>query len=249
MKFINKYKSFNFNIRKKGSSIKYLILHYTAMHDYISALEHLTNKKSKVSSHFLVNKEGDIFYIVDLKLRAWHAGESFWKGEKDINSHSIGIEIDNSGDILNHENFTKNQISALIKLIHYLKIKYDIDSTNILGHADISPYRKIDPGSKFPWLKFSKLGIGYFPKQISAKNKNKISSYLESKKYIEKRSQVLFMLSYIGYDTTYASYNVSKFSLLIKVYQTHYRKKFITGALDEETENLIMNHFNELLTI
>ena len=103
MKFINKYKSPNFDKRKKGSKIKYIIIHYTAMRTDIEALNFLCNKKNKVSSHFLINKSGKIYKLVNLQNRAWHAGESYWKGERDINSNSIGIEIDNSGKILDFE--------------------------------------------------------------------------------------------------------------------------------------------------
>ena len=94
MKFINKYISVNFNLRKKGHKIKYIILHYTAIKSDYEAIKHLIDKKNKVSSHFLINKKGKIFSLVDLKKRAWHAGRSFWKGDRDINSNSIGIELD-----------------------------------------------------------------------------------------------------------------------------------------------------------
>ena len=121
MKFINKYKSVNFNLRKKGHKIKYIILHYTAIKSDYKAIQHLIYKKNKVSSHFLVNKKGKIFSLVDLKKRAWHAGQSFWKGDRDINSSSIGIELDNTGHYINFERYTKNQIDSLIKLLNFLK--------------------------------------------------------------------------------------------------------------------------------
>ena len=101
MKFINKYKSVNFNLRKKGHKIKYIILHYTAIKTDYEAIQHLIDKKNKVSSHFLINKKGKIFSLVDIKKRAWHAGQAFWKGDRDINSNSIGIELDNTGHYIN----------------------------------------------------------------------------------------------------------------------------------------------------
>ena len=101
MKFINKYQSPHFNKRQKNCKIKYIILHYTAMKSSNEVINHFSEKDSKVSSHFLISKKGNIFNLVSLHLRAWHAGHSYWKGENDINSHSIGIEIDNSGHYLN----------------------------------------------------------------------------------------------------------------------------------------------------
>ena len=126
------------------------------MRDYIDALKHLSDKKNKVSSHFLVNKKGEIFKLVDTKYRAWHAGESMWKNITDINSSSIGIEVDNSGYILDFEEYNNDQINSLIYLLKHLKIKFKIEDGNILGHSDIAPYRKIDPGEKFPWTVLDK---------------------------------------------------------------------------------------------
>ena len=94
MKLIEDFKSPNFNNRKDKSAIRYIILHYTALNTYKEALEHMCNKKNKVSSHFLISKKGQIFYIVKISKRAWHAGKSYWKGSEDLNSSSIGIEID-----------------------------------------------------------------------------------------------------------------------------------------------------------
>ena len=165
MKFINKYKSPNFNKRNKGDKIIYIILHYTAMDSDIDALEYLIDKKNKVSSHFLINKSGNIFNIVNLKYRAWHAGKSYWKGDFDINSKSIGIELDNSG----YESYKKGQIQCLINLLNFLIKKYNVNSNNILAHSDVAPYRKIDPGEEFPWKKLSRLNISILPNKISKK--------------------------------------------------------------------------------
>ena len=151
MKFINKYKSPNFNKRKKDYSLKYIIIHYTAMQNHQEALEYLCKKNNKVSSHFLIAKSGRVFSLVDIKDRAWHAGISYWRGFSDINSKSIGIELDNSGCLLNFEKYETKQIESLIELIKYILKKYKIKHYEILGHSDIAPYRKIDPGKKFPW--------------------------------------------------------------------------------------------------
>ena len=160
MKFIEKYKSPSFDIRKKYFSINYIIIHYSAIKSYKEALNHLSERKNKVSSHFFINKSGEIFYLVDVINRAWHAGRSYWKGIIDINSESIGIEMDNSGHHYDFENYTPKQINSLIQLLKYISIKFNINKQNILGHSDVSPYRKIDPGEKFPWEYLAKNKIG-----------------------------------------------------------------------------------------
>ena len=167
MKFITTFKSPNFSLRANNSEIKLIIIHYTAIKSSKAAINHLCNKKTKVSSHFFINKSGTIYYLVDLKYRAWHAGESCWKNIKDINSKSIGIEIDNSGHHLKFEEYTLKQISSLTKLLIYLKNRYKIKPENILGHSDISPYRKIDPGEKFPWKKLEKNKLSFVPKKLT----------------------------------------------------------------------------------
>ena len=249
MKFINKYKSVNFNLRKKGHKIKYIILHYTAIKSDYKAIQHLIYKKNKVSSHFLINKKGKIFSLVDLKKRAWHAGQSFWKGDRDINSNSIGIELDNTGHYINFERYTKNQIDSLIKLLNFLKKKYDINNLNFLGHSDISPYRKNDPGEKFPWKKLSKLNLGFFPNKLTEIEYIKVKKKLNLKKNKSLNKDVLFMLSNIGYDISQIKKNNKKFFLLIRAYQMHFRQKLVNGKLDKETLKMIVSHFNQTLTI
>jgi len=250
MKFINKYKSVNFNLRKKGHKIKYIILHYTAIKSDYKAIQHLIDKKNRVSSHFLINKKGKIFSLVDLNKRAWHAGQSFWKGDRDINSNSIGIELDNTGHYINFERYTKNQIDSLIKLLNFLKKKYDIDNLNFLGHSDIAPYRKNDPGEKFPWKKLSKNNLGFFPMKLTEREYLKIKKRLNLNKNKSLNQNILFMLSKIGYDVSQIGKNNRKnFSLLIRAYQMHFRQKIVNGKLDKETLKMIVSHFNQTLTI
>ena len=112
MKFIEKYKSPNFDRRKKASSLNYIIIHYTAIKSYKEALSHLCKKENKASTHFFISKSGEIFHLVDIINRAWHAGRSYWKGIVDINSESIGIEMDNSGHHYDFENYTPKQLNS-----------------------------------------------------------------------------------------------------------------------------------------
>jgi len=247
MKLIETFKSPNFNERVGNQQLSYLILHYTAMESCQEALEHICDKKNKVSAHFLVSKNGDIFYLVDINKRAWHAGESYWKGLKDLNSSSIGIEIDNSGHHNYNEDYSYLQIESLCELIKKLSAYYNILAKNILGHSDIAPFRKIDPGEKFPWQKLNQKKLSYFPK-IYTKNIEHQSNKTEANyEYIDNQ-YALSMLGSIGYDIRNVSINNNKFKLLIEAYQRHYRQSNITGEIDRETIIIIKQHYKDMLT-
>ena len=246
MKFINKYKSPKHDNRKKGSFINLIILHYTAMTNDKNAIEYLSDKKNKVSSHFLINKKGDVFNLVNLNRRAWHAGVSFWRGETDINSSSIGIELDNSGCQINFERYPNIQILSLIKLLIYLKKVYKIDNHNILGHSDIAPFRKEDPGDKFPWQFISKKNIVNYPLKIK-KNPNRESiKSLFNNNFDFIKINTLHMLSIIGYNVLPAKRDNKNFRKIIRAYQMHYRPKLTNGLIDIDTYELILFHFKSL---
>ena len=249
MKFITKYKSPNYNTRKKGIKIKYIIIHYTAMKTHIEALEYMCDRANKVSSHLLIDKLGIIYKLVDIKHRAWHAGYSYWKKDIDINSKSIGIELDNYTNNSSYKNYPDDQIISLKNLLNFLMKKYDIKGHNILGHSDIAPYRKIDPGPKFPWHKLKDLNIYALPKSISKAEFIILESIFNKKllKTIDQKS--LFMLSEIGFDVSKAKKSNKNFVLLIKSFQSHYRQKLINGKIDKETLKILYKKFNESLTI
>ena len=147
----------NFDKKKrKSKEIKFLVFHYTGMKNEIEAIKKLTSTKSKVSSHYFVKRNGEILTLVPDLYVAWHAGVSNWKHYKSINKYSIGIEISNPGHQYEYVNYTSSQIKSILKLSKFLIKKYRIKSEFILGHSDISPDRKKDPGEKFPWQYFSK---------------------------------------------------------------------------------------------
>ena len=249
MKFNKKYESSNFDGRKKASSLNYIIIHYTAIKSYKEALGHLCEKQNKASSHFFISKYGEIFYLVDIRERAWHAGRSYWNGIIDINSESIGIEMDNSGHHYNFENYTSKQINSLIKLLKYIFKNYKINQQNILGHSDVAPYRKIDPGEKFPWKKLKMNNLSFFPNKLRQNTIDKVEKYLEKKLVNQnKKYRLLYMLNKIGYDIKPAKKDKKKYNMLIKAYQMHYRQSLVSGKLDLETLQLIQSHFNEILT-
>jgi N-acetylmuramoyl-L-alanine amidase len=134
----------------------YVVLHHTSNSDAARAVATLTRPASQVSAHYLVVRDGRIVYMVDERLRAWHAGESYWGGNRDINSASIGIEIDNDG----REPYTEQQITALLALLADLKTRWSIPAANFLGHGDVAPGRKVDPGANFPWKRLAERGFG-----------------------------------------------------------------------------------------
>lgn len=134
----------------------FVILHYTSNNTAERALRTLTDPVKRVSSHYLIARDGKIYHLVDELARAWHAGESYWGGNRDLNSASIGIELDNDGN----EPYAELQIEALLALLADLKRRYAIPAANILGHSDVATTRKTDPGPHFPWRRLAAHGYG-----------------------------------------------------------------------------------------
>jgi len=143
---INFLGSPNFEV-VRNRPLKYIIIHYTGMKNQKDAIKRLQSKVAKVSCHYIISKKGKIFQLVKDKHVAWHAGKSKWKKDINLNINSLGIELVNKG----HEIFPKSQINSLILLLKWLRRKYNINPAMILGHEDISPNRKKDPGPRFPW--------------------------------------------------------------------------------------------------
>ena len=162
MKTILNYSPNFENKKRKYKQIKFLIFHYTGMKSESAAISRLTNIKSKVSSHYLIKNNGEIITFVPDLYIAWHEGISFWKNFEFLNKNSIGIEISNPGHNFDYKRFSKKQIKAILLLSKFLIKKYQILPENILGHSDIAPNRKKDPGEKFPWEYLFKNKIGFW---------------------------------------------------------------------------------------
>lgn len=141
-----------------------LVLHYTGMETGQVALERMCDPEAKVAAHYMVEEDGRIFQLVDEAKRAWHAGVASWVGLEDINSRSIGIEIVNGGHDYGLPEFSEIQIEAVIALCQDILSRHSICPTDIVGHSDIAPGRKDDPGEKFPWKQLSQAGVGLWPK-------------------------------------------------------------------------------------
>ena len=203
------------------------------------AIERLANKSSKVSCHYFIKRDGTIINMVPDKFVAWHAGLSCWKSHKNLNSRSIGIEIQNSGHENKYEKFSKKQIKSLLLLSKILKKKYNIKSKNFLGHSDIAPNRKKDPGEKFPWKYLANFKIGIWHnlnQRILLKNRNQAISFIEKKIFYKN-------LYKIGYSKNFSKKNINYLKKLTIAFQMRFRQELINGIADKEclviSKNLI----------
>ncbi len=221
----------NFNpIRRSQKDIKFIIIHYTGMKKELSAINRLCNFKSKVSAHFFIKKNGSVLNLIPPLYEAWHAGKSSWKNIKSLNKYSIGIEIQNSGHDNSYENFSQKQIISIKKLLKYLIRKYNVNPKNVLGHSDISPDRKKDPGEKFPWKELARSRLSQWhklnEKKLSKKRLIKLNSYEENK--------FLRNLKKIGYIGISHKYPNLKKRIIIKAFQRHFRQELVNGISDQE---------------
>ena len=227
---------FSPNFSKKTrliKEIKFVIMHYTGMQSEIESIYRLKDPKFKVSSHYLINRKGEVTQMVlDHKI-AWHAGKSRWKQFSNLNKYSIGIELVNKGHQFGYENFSKKQITSLINLCKVLKKKYLIKSENFLGHSDIAPLRKKDPGERFPWKKLSSYKIG---KWYEEKKREKIE---ENK----KKLRIVFFknLKKIGFRYFNVYKRTASDKRIIKSFQQHFLPQNVTGKIDKKT--LKISHF------
>ena len=224
---MSKYYSPNFNLKKRSiSKVKYLIFHYTGMKSEKGAIKRLTNNNSGVSCHYFIKRNGEIIEIVPDLYIAWHAGISSWKKDKFLNSYSIGIEISNPGHEHGYCNFSPSQIKSVISLSKKLKKKYKIKKENILGHSDIAPLRKKDPGEKFPWKLLNKKKICLWH-NLSEKNCKKLRGIkLKNSDYFFK------LLFKFGYKSTNDKNEKIK---IYKNFQRRFRPQLISSIVDQET--------------
>ena len=234
----------NFDPKKrKTNQIKFLIFHYTGMKTEKAAIDRLTDIESRVSAHYLIKQNGEIITLVPDLYTAWHAGKSVWKNYSSLNKDSIGIEIVNPGHDINYKKFSKIQLAALVRLSKFLIKKYRINSKNILGHSDIAPERKKDPGEKFPWKLLSKKKIGYWHNL----NQNELIKNRNLKTSSKEKNLFLTNLFKIGYQKKFlynSNFNRISFDQIIsKAFQRRFRPEIINGKIDQEclliSQNLV----------
>jgi N-acetylmuramoyl-L-alanine amidase len=225
----------NFNLKKrKKNQIRFIIFHYTGMKSENAAIKRLTNTYSKVSCNYFVKKNGEIISMVPDLYSSWHAGKSSWKNYQSLNKNSIGIEITNPGHSHGYKIFSNSQIISLIKLSKFLIKKYKINFKNILGHSDIAPERKKDPGEKFPWKYLAKNNIGFWHNlnaKLLFKNRKVEINNLEKKIFIKN----LIKIGYSFKRSKELKLNSEKyFKLIAKAFQRRFRQELINGKIDQE---------------
>lgn len=209
----------NFGLRKPN----YVIIHHTAQNSTEQTLKTFTIPKTQVSAHYVIGKDGVVYHMLSDYLRAWHGGVAKWGNATDINSSSIGIELDNNG----FEPFAQPQISSLLSVLASLKKTHAIPAANFIGHSDIAPGRKVDPNVNFPWKILADNGYGLWPDSVL------VDSVPETFNPIDA-------LRIIGYD-------VMNPENAIKSFQLHFVQKDISGILNEEDKKILYNLYKKYL--
>ena len=237
---IRKIYSPNFNVKiRKKNFIRFLIFHYTGMKSEKAAIQRLSKIQSEVGTNYFIKKSGEIIIMVPDLYTTWHAGISQWGKYKFLNKNSIGIEISNPGHQLGYVNFSKKQIKSLIKLAKILTKKYKIKKDHILGHSDVSPDRKKDPGEKFPWKILYRNNIGIWH------NLNSRKLVYFRRKTVPIKETRLFMKKLRKFGYPYKSIiikNKIKYKrLLVKAFQRRFRPELINGNIDQECLLIINN--------
>ena len=209
------------NFDERTLPITMIVLHYTGMQDAESAIHRLADPAAKVSAHYVVAEDGTVIRMVDEDKRAWHAGKSHWREIDDVNSASIGIEIVNPGHEFGYRPFPDEQIDAVIRLVHEIKDRYQITRGNVVGHSDIAPARKRDPGELFPWSKLARLRLA-----LPRPTKNLMDPHWTEAGF-------LIALERFGYDVT------DPMAAII-AFQRRYRPELMDGEVDAECRMILL---------
>jgi N-acetylmuramoyl-L-alanine amidase len=212
-----------------------IVLHYTGMRTGAAALERLRDPAAKVSAHYLVEEDGRIFALVPEARRAWHAGKSFWRGETDINARSVGVEIVNPGHEFGYRPFPDGQIDAVIDLLADIRGRWSVDDARILGHSDVAPARKEDPGELFPWKQLAQAGHGLWVEPPAAPG----AALAEG----DEGPGVFALqagLSRLGYDSAPSGRYDAATATIVRAFQRHWRQQRFDGAADGATRARLM---------
>ncbi|WP_375382145.1 N-acetylmuramoyl-L-alanine amidase [uncultured Sphingomonas sp.] len=205
----------------RTAPVSMIVLHYTGMESAGAALARLRDPEAKVSAHYLVDEDGAVVRLVDEDRRAWHAGRSHWRGITDVNSASVGIEIVNPGHEFGYRPFPDVQVEAVIRLVHAIKDRHAITRGNIVGHSDVAPARKRDPGELFPWSRLARLRLA-LPRPTRS---------LMDPHWTE--AGFLLALERFGYDVT-------ERMAAIMAFQRRFRPELIDGEVDAECRMILL---------
>lgn len=232
----NIIKNFSPNSSIRDGNIEFIIIHYTEM-SFEGALNRLMDSNSKVSSHYLIKETGEIYQLVPDELAAWHAGKSYWDGLYSLNNHSIGIELDNLGN----KAYTLPQMLSCIDLCKYLVKTHNINPLNILGHSDIAPDRKIDPGPWFNWKELAKEGLGLWYNENEIEAQIKKSAHLSQE--LEGSSHAIInlqkSLQSLGYKIEVTGELDDQTNCVIRAFQMHFNPQ--TTNFDKRSEAILQN--------
>jgi N-acetylmuramoyl-L-alanine amidase len=201
----------NFDERPDMVPIDMLVIHYTGMESAAAALARLCDPESKVSAHYLVDEDGAVYRLVVERKRAWHAGVSVWRGWTDINARSIGIELVNPGHEFGYRPFPEAQMAAAVDLSCDIVARHKVHARNVVGHSDVAPRRKMDPGEFFDWARLAAAGVGLWPADSEICNMDP--------------GVIADMLARVGYD-------MSDAVAALKAFQRHFRPERVTGRID-----------------
>lgn len=208
----------NHDERPAGTIIDMLVLHYTGMESAEAAIDRLCDPQAKVSAHYVVHENGHTVQLVAEEYRAWHAGVAFWRGNRNINARSIGIELVNPGHEFGLKAFPEEQMAALETLVLEIIQRHPIPGRNVVGHSDVAPRRKEDPGELFDWFRLHKYGIGLWPEDGQGIDMDE--------------QQAGILLQDFGYE-------IEDMGKTLAAFQRHFRPAEINGKLDEETAGLL----------
>jgi N-acetylmuramoyl-L-alanine amidase len=223
----------NFDARRAPPDM--VILHYTGMQTGQAAIDRLRDPQARVSAHYVVEEDGRVFRLVPEERRAWHAGKSFWQGETDCNAASIGIEIVNPGHEWGYRAFPDNQVEAVIGLLDGIRSRWEVPDGRILGHADVAPDRKEDPGELFPWKRLAEAGHGLWVEPDAAPG---------AALGIGDEGPGVFIfqagLTKLGYDSAPSGQYDEATATNVRAFQRHWRQETVDGIADGQTRARLM---------
>ena len=218
----------NFDARTRPPDM--LVLHYTGMPTGEAALARLCDPAARVSAHYLVEEDGRVFALVPEERRAWHAGKSFWRGERDVNGASIGVEIVNPGHEWGYRPFPAAQIEAVIQLVADIRSRWTVPDERILGHSDVAPDRKEDPGELFPWKRLAEAGHGLWAEPAAAPGAPLGEGDAGAGVFALQAG-----LTRLGYDSAPSGAYDAATAAIVRAFQRHWRPARIDGVADGET--------------
>jgi N-acetylmuramoyl-L-alanine amidase len=207
-----------------------IVLHYTGMQTGEAALGRLRDPAAKVSAHYLVEEDGRVFALVPEERRAWHAGKSFWRGETDINARSVGVEIVNPGHEFGYRPFPDAQIATVIDLVADIRSRWSVEDARLLGHSDVAPSRKEDPGELFPWKRLAEAGHGLWVEPAAAPGAPLAEGDDGPGVFALQAG-----LTRLGYDAAPSGQYDANTATIVSALQRHWRQERVDGVADGET--------------